>query len=373
MRAATLHRWSVAHSWSSLVCTVFLLAICLTGLPLIFSAEIDQLSDAGPRYAALPESGARADLDGIIAAARRAYPTEIVRSVYWPNHQPAAVVTLAPSDDADGALDHTMTFDARSGAEHAREPQRHSLKFMEVMSHVHEDLFIGLPGELFLGLMALLFVIAIVSGIALYAPFMRHVKFGERRAARGSRVAWLDLHNVMSAVALLWMAILGFTGIVNELATPLFEHWLSHDVGSAFAATPDTAVPARLAPVSAAIAQVEAALPGRKVGSVDFPTHRFGSPIHYIVWTQGSTPLTAHIDEPAFVDAVGGKFAMALSLPWYLLMLDLSRPLHFGDYGGLPLKILWAVFDLITIVVLVSGLKLWVSRRRHLARRRALL
>jgi uncharacterized iron-regulated membrane protein len=37
--------------------------------------------------------------------------------------------------------------------------------------------------------------------------------------------------------------------------------------------------------------------------------------------------------------------------------------LHFGDYGGMPLKILWALFDLATIVVLISGLYLWFARR----------
>ena len=50
-------------------------------------------------------------------------------------------------------------------------------------------------------------------------------------------------------------------------------------------------------------------------------------------------------------------------MPWYLRALEVSRPLHFGDYGGWPLKIIWALFDLVTIVVLGSGLYLWLSRR----------
>ena len=28
-------------------------------------------------------------------------------------------------------------------------------------------------------------------------------------------------------------------------------------------------------------------------------------------------------------------------MPWYAKALSLSRPLHFGDYGGLLLKIIW--------------------------------
>ena len=54
-------------------------------------------------------------------------------------------------------------------------------------------------------------------------------------------------------------------------------------------------------------------------------------------------------------------------MPWYMTALLLSQPLHFGDYGGLPLKILWALLDIIAIIVLVSGLQLWWLRRRRTA------
>ena len=39
------------------------------------------------------------------------------------------------------------------------------------------------------------------------------------------------------------------------------------------------------------------------------------------------------------------------------------QSVEIGDYGGLPLKILWAVLDLFTVVVLGSGLYLWLRRR----------
>jgi len=49
----------------------------------------------------------------------------------------------------------------------------------------------------------------------------------------------------------------------------------------------------------------------------------------------------------------------------------MSRPLHFGDYGGLPLKILWALLDLLAIAVLVSGIYLWFARKKFFAGRTA--
>jgi len=50
-------------------------------------------------------------------------------------------------------------------------------------------------------------------------------------------------------------------------------------------------------------------------------------------------------------------------MPWYVSTLFLSQPLHFGDYGEMP-NIIWAVLDLITIIVLATGVYLWLRRRR---------
>ncbi len=46
-------------------------------------------------------------------------------------------------------------------------------------------------------------------------------------------------------------------------------------------------------------------------------------------------------------------------------MLELSRPLRFGDYGGLPLKLPWALFDLAASAVLGSGVYLRIARQRQ--------
>jgi len=60
------------------------------------------------------------------------------------------------------------------------------------MFRLHTDGFAGLYGELFLATMALLFVIAIVSGVALYGPFMKKLPFGTVRKEKSARLKWLD-------------------------------------------------------------------------------------------------------------------------------------------------------------------------------------
>jgi uncharacterized iron-regulated membrane protein len=51
-------------------------------------------------------------------------------------------------------------------------------------------------------------------------------------------------------------------------------------------------------------------------------------------------------------------------MPWYVTTLFISQPLHFGDYGGMPLKILWALLDVLSIFVLGTGVYLWLRRRK---------
>ena len=93
-----------------------------------------------------------------------------------------------------------------------------------------------------------------------------------------------------------------------------------------------------------------------KMSAVVFPNSVFSSPRHYLVWAEGRTPVTLRLLTPTLVDVETGTLTMSGGLPWYLRALEFSRPLHFGDYGGLPLKIIWGLFDVVLIVVLVSGL-----------------
>jgi hypothetical protein len=48
LKAKTVRIWSVVHTWSSLISTLFLLLLCVTGLPLIFHHEIDELLGYDP-------------------------------------------------------------------------------------------------------------------------------------------------------------------------------------------------------------------------------------------------------------------------------------------------------------------------------------
>ena len=120
--------------------------------------------------------------------------------------------------------------------------------------------------------------------------------------------------------------------------------------------------PQRYGSLDRAMAAARAARPGSNPQFIGFPSGGFSSKHHYAVFLQGDTPLTERLLTPALVDAETGRLTDIRSMPWYVHALQLSQPLHFGDYGGLPLKLLWAALDLFMIVVLGSGVYLWVAR-----------
>jgi uncharacterized iron-regulated membrane protein len=362
-----IKRWFWIHRWTSLICTLFLLLLCLTGLPLIFEEEIDGWLNP-THYAELPKDTPRANLDGMVKTAQQRYPKEALSFLFIDDDEPQVVVNMMPSLKADQNTRHELQFDARTGKLLKDSPpeSQQGQTFLSLMLSLHTDLFAGLPGELFLCLMGVLFVFSIISGIVLYGPFMNKLDFGTIRTQKSRRIKWLDLHNLLGIATATWLLVVGVTGVINELSTPLFGLWQMTDVKKMLEQYKDRPLPqsAKLSSIQAAYNTAHKTLPGMTITSVIYPGNVFGTPYHFLIYTKGNTALTSRLFSPVLIDATTGKLDAVVKMPVYLRGLELSRPLHFGDYGGTPLKVIWALFDLVAIIVLISGVYLWLARRK---------
>ena len=356
-----LRGWAWIHKWSSLVCTLFMLLLCITGLPLIFHHEIGHLLGTEVEAPKMPAGTPRASLDRVIEAAVRQQPGKVLQFLTRePDDDGFWYVTLGdtPLDDKS---QKTVAVDARTAAV-LKEP-KFDEGFIYVMFKLHVDLFAGLPGKLFLGFMGLLLLVALVSGVVLYAPFMRKLRFGDVRSERSTRVKWLDLHNLLGIVTLAWAFVVGATGMINTWADLMIKYWQYDQLTTLLAPYQGQPMPTRLASLQAAVSSAEALEPSMTLGFVAFPGTSFSSPHHYGIFMRGNTPLTARLLKPVLAEAQTSKVTASVELPWYLTALLVSQPLHFGDYGGLPMQIIWALLDIVTIIVLGSGLYLWWARR----------
>lgn len=357
----TLRGWYGIHKWTSLICTVFLLLLCLTGLPLIFGDEIGRWLGTRVEPPAMAGKLVRADLDALVADARSRRPGDAVLFLSQDNDAPVWFLSMGRTPDAteDSAV---YAYDGRTGALLQDVPLQQG--FLYVMFKLHVDLFADLPGTLFLGGMGVLFVLSIVSGVVVYGPFMRKLPFGTVRVDGSRRLTWLDLHNLLGIATVIWALVVGGTGVLNTLARPIFAYWQQTELAEMTAPWQGKPPLTALSSIGRAVAAADAIDSGKETAFVAFPGTPFAGPHHYAVFLRGKTPLTARLIEPVLIDADTGEIAAVRAMPWYVTALSVSQPLHFGDYGGLPLKTVWAVLDVITIVVLGSGLYLWWKKRK---------
>lgn len=363
MTAKSLRNWAWIHKWSSLVCTLFMLLLCITGLPLIFHHEIGHLTGTEVEAPEMPAGTPYASMDDVLATATALYPKRHVQFVFRdPDETNLWMVSLGetPTSDKNNKI---VAVDARTAAVLA-EP-RFDEGFMYVMFKLHVDLFADLPGTLFLGAMGLLLVAAIVSGAVLYAPFMHRLGFGTVRRDRSASIKWLDMHNLLGIVTLTWALAVGITGVINTLGEPVIKLWQFDQMNEMVAPYRNLPPPSQFGSLEQSVRAATSREPEMRLGFIAFPGTSFSSPHHYAIFMRGTEPLTARLLKPVLVDAKTAQITDSRELPWYVQALLISQPLHFGDYGGMPLKILWALLDIITIIVLWSGLILWWRKRKQ--------
>ncbi len=358
----SIKTWAWVHKWSSLVCTVFMLLLCLTGLPLIFGHEIGHLLGDEVEPPKMSENTPFASMDDVIASAKLRYPNDVVQYVFKePDESTFWFVSMGKTPlDEDNKF---LMVDSRT-AKILDEP-KFDEGFMHIMLRLHVDLFAGLPGMLFLGLMGFLMVIAVVSGAVLYAPFMRRIAFGEIRKNRTTKLKRLDTHNFLGVVTLVWVFVVGLTGVVNAWSELVVNYWQADQMAEMVAPYKDLPPPTRFASIQAGVDVANKLEPDLNLAFIAFPGTAFSSQHHYGIFMNGNSPLTARLYKPVLIDAQTAELTDSREIPWYMTAFLISQPLHFGDYGGMTLKIIWAILDILTIVVLWTGLMLWWRKRNQ--------
>lgn len=335
MKAGTLRIWTWLHTWSSLVCTAFMLLLCLTGLPLIFHHEIGHLLGTEIEAPKMPTNTPLVSMDRVVASGQARATGLVPTFVFQESDDNATwLVGFAPEPMAQEGT-RMIVVDARTGEALGEPPAEEG--FIYVMFKLHVDIFAGLPGKLFLGLMGLLMITAIISGVVLYAPFMRKLPFGTVRRERSTRLKWLDLHNLLGIVTLSWALVVGVTGVINTWADLVIKLWQYDQISSVLAPYKTLPPPQSIGSIQAAAAAAQAMEPDMKLAFIAFPGTQLSSPHHYAVFMRGTEPFSARLFKPVLVDAQTSQVTASMAFPWYVTGLLVSQPLHFGDYGGIPM------------------------------------
>lgn len=351
------------HRWTSVAATLPFLILCLTGTVLIFHEEIDTA------LGVLPVSKAgESNIAQCMETLARIAPDQRVLSLGLDPVGHPGVLLAVVADPGETGFDRArlVYFDLATGRLLGDENPAETLTGF--ILELHAEWFLGPLGRLLGAAIGVLVVISLLSSLVIYAPYMKKLAFGTVRRARGARLTQLDLHNLCGAVVIGWALTVSITGFLIGFSNVALAAWQLTDLAEVrreFSNSPTVDV--RQPPVSperAITAALQRAPSGWGVSSVIFPGTDYTTPSHYGVLTTGSSGLDARLIKATLVDANTGEVARQIELPFYLQAIFVSEPLHFGDYGGLPLQLLWTACNLLTLFIVGNGAWLFFDRRR---------
>jgi uncharacterized iron-regulated membrane protein len=352
------------HRWSGLVAAPFFLVLCLTGSVLIFHEEIAAWAGWEPAVAVTDAPPLPLSALAVEALARA--PGKRVLAVALDAEHPGHVtLNLAEPGIRTLAAAVPVMLNAYSGAVLPGPDPRTTP--LGLVLRMHADWFLGLPGQLAGGLVALLVTICLISGGVVYGPYIRGLAFGAIRRGRGEAVRQRDLHNLIGVATLGWTLVVSVTGIALALGGVGLLAWQGTELQRlvrAHASAPAAGGDAPSASLDAVRQAAEAARPGWRTTLLIAPDTVLSTDRHYTVLLAGPAGLQKRLFEIALVDARDARVAEVTRLPWYLTAVRLSQPLHFGDYGSWPLKILWCALSWAALFITGNGAWLWWTRKR---------
>ncbi|GMV92394.1 MAG: hypothetical protein AMXMBFR82_21720 [Candidatus Hydrogenedentota bacterium] len=365
-------RWLHAiHQWTGLISGLNVLVLSLTGAFLVFAEDIEHFfaATSGTVVAEIPSTSQTPVQDAIAQLTER-HPGAIPAAVR-PLEPGATQVVIALLERPDTF--HRYAFDPGSG-EVRIDVQGWPAKLYEFMLHLHTDLFLGIMGGLFLGGIAILFLVSTLTGIIIYAPFMKKAIFGAIRVGRGVRHTSADVHKLVGASALAFNLMMALTGIALTFGLLGARVWAAGEVRdrtqqAAPVAAAKGAVAGR-APVDEVLEHAAAVHPEAPVSSVVFPGG-FQGPNHYFCFHEREGRLQKHLPVYSLIPADNPAAAEDVDVPLWIDIAMFCVPVHFGNYGGLLLKFVYCALGLGSGLLTVTGSLVTLARwRRKLRARR---
>lgn len=369
LQSSTLRRFTLVHTWVGLVAGFALFVAFYAGAITVFHHELQawqSVDAAGQR----PET--LADAQRLLDETLQRHPAarthvgmlfpgaESPRAIiYW--QDPQAVWQFATLDDLDGS------------------PQPPQAALSELVNELHFSLGIPLAGTYLMGIVSLLYGLALLSGVVIHLPKLAEDLFA-LRPGRNLKRFWQDAHNVVGVLGLPMHLMFAVTGALLCLLfvtmTALNPLVYRGELLAAVPAAMDTA-PIRAAAGRPAATGDLALWHARSIEVARARGVDAFEPVYLklanardenaVVEMTGESPgalgplgavaLDAHTGELLATQLPGSRDANHATVA-------AAYALHFGEFGNAWVKLLYFLLGLGGAFLFYSGNLLWVESRR---------
>lgn len=352
--------WLGLHAWGGLLFSWLLVPIFVAGSLAVFEPEIGHWMqpeiDAQPLQATiavgLAESRLRAVGEGAaLWRVRLPNGREPATGISWGNNprQLNEAVLAADGQPLSPRATHGGRF----------------------FTDFHAELLLGRKGRWLVGVVGIVMLAAIVSGIFIHHRILRDFFTFRPRANR--RRAWLDMHNLLGVALLPFLIVITYSGVVvlAEAFMPaatqvLYDGKVGGPRADAVRAflRPASGEPAAMRPLAEQMASAEALLGVGKVGSL---TVRQPGDRNATVQAHRSVDdRLAAVADHVTLDAVDGRL-LAQQTDWNPMTYAYRTQvgLHVVHFGGPIMRGLYFACGLLGAAMMAAGSVIFLNKRRQ--------
>lgn len=240
---------------------------------------------------------------------------------------------------------------------------------------------VGLPFEHeiampIMGAIALLYFIALISGIIVLLPSLV-ADFFALRIGKNVKRMWLDVHNVLGILSVPFHIVMALTAVVFAFHDQFYDLQDATYMDSAppvEAAAPPPAVARQVLPPADLALRAEEQAPGFTARMVNYHREPDGSTHVRVAGTDpryghraptyGMAELDAYTGELTEVDYMPGK-----QDAWGATITSFFA-LHFGNFGGAGVRWAYFLLGLAGAFLFYTGNLLWIESRRKRERKK---
>ena len=355
-------RWRKAlfqvHLWLGVCIGLYVIAICVTGSILVFEQNL--LNDR-PALAGSP-GHATPDWEQVVRIAEAAHPGSTLSGIDMRSSN-RRIVPVGLESDHRSLIVYVDSYTNRIVRQEDLE-RRHWL--VEFALGLHTQLALGAVGAIADGIGGAFLFLTAVIGMVLWWPGLRVWK-------RALKINWharwqaitFDLHRMLGFWCFALVAMWGLTG-----AYFIFPHAVQSAI-SLFSSTtglqerPSKWRPGEtILPVSDFIHRAQRLYPDDHLAYAYLHVSRPHGEVQIYMSPDPSVPMELLEDEVVFDPASGAILMNTSSARWTAgerLALG-AYSAHFGDFGGLPLRILWAILGGVPAVLVITAYAMWWNR-----------
>nr|WP_246586775.1 PepSY-associated TM helix domain-containing protein [Stakelama flava] len=227
-----------------------------------------------------------------------------------------------------------------------------------------------------MGAIALLYVIALVSGVIILLPKIVRELFTVRVGSNVKRM-WLDVHNVLGVLSLPFHLIMALTSVVFAFHDQFYDaQSLAFSKAEApparSAAPPSPETRSLLTPVQA-VKRIKAQAPGFTPIMLTYGKGRGGAATLLVRGTDPRYAMRGPAFSLAFLDPYDGRITGKDYMPgmqdgWGATITSFFA-LHFGSFGGVTIRWAYFLLGMAGAFLFYTGNLLWIESRRRKERK----